>query len=142
MSVVSEHSVYLDTNAIIGIVELGERLTAGQKAFVGKMAAGAVEAVTSEVALAECLVKPIADRNAADVAAFMSFLSGEAQVAVEPVTRHVLLAAAEIRAETGMRLADAIHMATAKLAGAKRFVTNDRRIKPAEGVTIAIWDQV
>lgn len=137
-----ENSVYLDTNAIIGIVELGERLTAGQKALVGKMAAGAVEAVTSEVALAECLVKPIADRNAGNVAAFMAFLSGEAQVAVEPVTRHVLLAAAEIRANTGMRLADAIHMATAKLAGAQRFVTNDRRIKPAEGVTIAIWDTV
>jgi len=45
-----------------------------------------------------------------------------------PVSRDVLIAAARLRAETGLKLPDAIHAATAQFTGCDQFLTNDTHV--------------
>jgi predicted nucleic acid-binding protein len=101
-----------------------------------------IEAVTSEFTLAECLVKPFADKDIFAVERYNSFLSEQSGFPVIPVTRQILLSAAQLRAETGLKLPDAIHVATAKWAGCIAFVTGDRRIKHGNSMRVVLWDQL
>jgi len=46
-----------------------------------------------------------------------------------PLTADIAVDAGVLRGRTGWSLADAIHLATARQAGATVFVTNDRRVR-------------
>lgn len=62
----------------------------------------------------------------------------------EPVTREILVAAAEIRAEYHQRLKlpDAIHLASAQLHGCETVLTNDRQLKVFQGIDIVLIDDL
>jgi predicted nucleic acid-binding protein len=48
---------------------------------------------------------------------------------VVPVTIEIAVEAGFVRGRTSLTLADAIHLAMARQAGASAFVTNDRRLR-------------
>lgn len=133
---------YLDTNVVIAIVEAKTALTPGQMAFVEGVDTHHTKAVTSELTLAECLVKPMSDRNADAIAAYLAVLDGRPEFAVLPISRAILIEAARLRGETGTRLPDAIHLATALAAGCRVFVTNDRGIRVAAKIRIQWWNEL
>lgn len=133
---------YVDTNVVIAIIESSGALTPGQAAFIDDVDRGRNTAVTSELTLAECLVKPMADRNLETVAAYLAFLDGRPQLPVMPVSRAILLEAARLRAESGIKLPDAIHIATASAVNCDVFLTNDRRVKAYVGIKIQWWDEL
>tara|TARA_R110002020_G_scaffold50818_3_gene143858 strand:+ start:5786 stop:6220 length:435 start_codon:yes stop_codon:yes gene_type:complete len=135
--------VYLDTNALIGILEKAEELNEAQDLLVEEINTGDLEAVTSELALAECLVKPIADRDETLIRDYMWLLATDSKfLRVMPVTRDVILEAARVRAGSGIKLPDAIHLATAKMAGCNAFVSNDRRLATATAMTFKLWSEM
>lgn len=101
-----------------------------------------IEVVTSEITLAECLVKPLADKNIFAVETYMALLGEQPGLPVIPISRPILLSAAQLRAETRLKLPDAIHVATAKWADCSAFITNDRRIKEDDGMRVILWDQL
>jgi predicted nucleic acid-binding protein len=49
---------------------------------------------------------------------------------VVPATAEIAADAGVVRGRTGLTLADALHVATARAAGASILITNDRRIRP------------
>jgi predicted nucleic acid-binding protein len=98
-----------------------------------------VLAVTSELALAECLVKPMVEHNQAAAAAFQEFFTDGGTLAVVPISREILIRAAELRANTRMPLPDAIHVATAEITACTIFISGDRRIKVPAGIRLAKW---
>ena len=53
-----------------------------------------------------------------------------------PISRAVLVRAAELRAQYGVKTPNALHLATALLRNCGVFVTNDRRIPDIEGIQI------
>jgi predicted nucleic acid-binding protein len=143
LSVAEATRTYLDTNALIAILEKEGALDERQRAFVNEVDAGDVEGVTSELTLAECLVKPIADRDEALVRAYLSLLGADsAFLRVAGVSRPVLLEAARIRAGTGVKLPDAIHVATAHVSGCAVFVSNDRRLASACPMEFRLWSEM
>lgn len=97
---------------------------------------------TSEITLAECLVKPFADKDIFAVETYMTLLGGQPDLPVIPISRQILLSAAQLRAETKLKLPDAIHVATAKWAECSAFITNDRGIKHDDGLRVIIWDKL
>ena len=120
--------VYLDANILIYLTE-GETV---QKAALRPLMAGfeaaAARIVTSDLSFTEVLVQPIRQRDQTLIEAYERLLT----VLVEalPVSRQVLWLAAKLRAASpAQRTPDAIHVATATLAGADVFVTGDRGIK-------------
>ena len=127
--------VYLDTNIFIYALE-------GHAAFASVLAElfqsidqGELQAATSELTLAETLVKPFLDGSAERQQAYQQALQSSAGLMLVPVSRAVLVEAARLRAAHGFRLPDAIHVATARLSACATFLSNDKRLRPA-GLTV------
>ena len=133
---------YLDTNVVISVIEAAGRLAETQTRFIAGIDGASVEAVTSELTLAECLVKPFADKNAAAVEAYLLFLNGRRNFPVVPINRNILTVAARLRTELGVKLPDAIHIATAEAAKCGVFLTNDRGIRLPEGMKLKLWSEL
>lgn len=100
---------------------------------------GQIEAVASELVLLELLVAPL-KKGAQDVADEIEMtLLHFPHLQLAPVTRAVLLRAAEIRARYGLRTPDAVMVATAIESGATLSVTNDsawRKVREIEVVLL------
>jgi predicted nucleic acid-binding protein len=88
---------------------------------------GGVAGVGSVLLLPEVLAKPVRDCATEEVTALSGLLSRLDLRPVDPVTAEV---ATSLAAAHGLRAADAVHLATALVAGADRFLTNSRRDFP------------
>jgi predicted nucleic acid-binding protein len=128
--------VYLDTNIFIYALEGYPAFRPILTTLFNALDRGELTAVTSELTLAEALVKPLLDRHAERQAAYLQVLQPSPSLHLAPVSREVLLAAARLRAETGLKLPDAIHAATAQLTGCDQFLTNDARLTSLPGLAI------
>ena len=122
---------YLDTNVVISSSKRPRAFGQAQRRFVERIDASEIAATTSELTLAECLVKPLADKDLAAVEAYLTFLDWATAFPVVPVTRGILLDAARLRATSTLKLPDAIYIATAHTAGCTEFLTNDRQSSAA-----------
>ena len=120
--------VYLDTNIFIYALEGYSAFRPVLTTLFEALDQKALTAVTSELTLAEALVKPLLDQHAEREAAYLQLLQSTASLMVVPVSREVLIAAAHLRAESNLKLPDAIHVATAQLTACTYFLTNDSRI--------------
>lgn len=88
---------------------------------------GAVAGVGSLLLLPEVLSKPMRDGRADEIGALFGLLSRLELRAVDPTTAEV---ATSLAATHRLRAADAVHLATAVVAGADRFITNNRKDFP------------
>ena len=80
--------------------------------------------VGSVLLLPEVLAKPMRDGSAEELAALAGLLGRLELRTVDPVTAEV---ATTLAGSYRLRAADAVHLATAVVAGADRFITNNRR---------------
>ena len=130
--------VYLDTNIIIYAVEGYETHAARIKFVLRGMTTGEITAVTSDLTVAEVLVKPKRDANRALEDAYQQFLLPTKSFRNSPVSRQILEAAAGIRAQSALKLPDAIHFASAIDQGCDSFLTNDDRFKSMTGIKVVL----
>jgi predicted nucleic acid-binding protein len=134
---------YLDANIIIYAIERPLAQSAAQHALLKALDRGTILACTSELSLAECLVAPIARNSAELIDLYTEFVSNQRpHFQTIPVSRSILLAAADLRAMTRSTLADSIHVATALLIGATRVVTNDKKMRLPPGVAKLTWEEL
>jgi predicted nucleic acid-binding protein len=121
--------IYVDANVFILFAEnaagYGEVL---RELFRG-IDGGAWELVTSELTFAEILVRPLQSQNAILIAAYETILTGRPGFTRLPVDLATLRMSAQLRAEHGHRLADAIHFASALLTGCSFLITEDKRMR-------------
>lgn len=133
--------IYLDTNiwiyALEGYPSFIQFLT---ELFIG-IDQGSLNAVTSELTLAEVLVKPLMDQNLQRQNIYHQALQSSKSLEVVPVSREVLLKAAELRAECNLKLPDAIHAATALQTKCFNFLTNDKRFQTVAELRVILLSQ-
>lgn len=99
---------------------------------------GHVAAVVSELVLLELLVAPL-KKGAQDVADEIELtLLHFPHLQLAPVTRGVLVRAAEIRARYGLRTPDSIMIATAIESEATLAVTNDDAWRKVEEIKVVL----
>lgn len=129
--------VYLDANVFIMAFEQAGARSDHAWWILDAVEGGEIMGVTSEITLAEILVKPL-ERSATDLAsAYDRMIVSGPNFEVLPVRRDILAAAAGIRAgRQSVRLPDAIHVASAVAMDCRFFVTDDRRIKMPDGVKL------
>ncbi len=130
--------VYLDTNIFIEIFEgrgrLSELLTRLLTAVENE---DRQRLVTSQLALAELLVKPIALQREDLISVYDNWTISNTYLEVVPVVRELLKDAAALRAnDKSLKLPDAIHLTTAIGTQCRYFLTRDKRIKGQYGVEI------
>lgn len=128
--------IYLDTNIFIYALEGYSVFRPTLTALFESLDRQELTAVTSELTLAEALVKPLLDRHTEREAAYLQVLQSSSSLLVVPVSRAVLIAAARLRAEADLKLPDAIHVASAQLSTCSTFLTNDARIPSVPRLTI------
>lgn len=118
-------TVYLDTNPLIYLTEGSPAFKERISGLFAKLHEARARLITSELALTETLVHPLRKDDAQLVAAYDRLF--RELVNPLPVSREVLLLAAKLRAQSPkLRTPDAIHIATAVLAKAYAFVSNDK----------------
>lgn len=142
MTALQGDRIYLDTNIWIYALE-------GFPAFVQDLTMlfqaidqGTLTAVTSELSLAEVLVKPIQNQNTNQQVIYKQAISSTQDLSVVPVGREVLITAAQLRATTSIKLPDAVHAATAIASQCSTFLTNDQRFQAVPGLQVVLLSQV
>jgi len=134
--------IYLDANIIIYAVEGFIDYANNIQALLMAMDNAEMVAVTSELTLAETLVKPLKDGKTKIQQAYRDFLQTTAVFEVIPISREILESAASLRATTLFKLPDAIHYATAQQQSCDTFLTNDLRLKTAGVANIKFISEI
>lgn len=117
--------VYFDANIIIYLVEGFAPFLDQLRALSTALNTGEILAITSELTLAEVLVKPLKDQLSAIQQAYKIFLTPTPALNVVAIHYAILEEAAQLRATTKLKLPDAIHLATARQQQCDSFLTND-----------------
>jgi predicted nucleic acid-binding protein len=92
--------------------------------------------VTSALTLLEILVVPYRTGNRQLAERYERLLTRSRGVQIVDLTRDHLRAAAQLRAVTGIKTPDALHLASALAMGCRTFVTNDRRLPSLPGLKV------
>jgi predicted nucleic acid-binding protein len=139
---ISGRDIYFDTNIFIYIFEgFSEYSQILQPVFTA-IDQDRFTAYTSELTLAELLVKPLLDGNQQLVDVYFKILPAIQGLSLLPVARDVLVNAARLRAQHGAQvgLPDAIHLATAAGQGCSCFLTNDKRLRNRYEMSVIVLD--
>lgn len=121
--------LYLDANVVIYASEGPNRWSALLDELLEAIDGGVVTAVTSELTLAEVLVKPIEAEAADVIAGYERMLDPTSPIIVVPVTREILWGMAQLRARLRLKPMDAIHVATALAMGCDYVLSEDARLR-------------
>ncbi|MFN8520398.1 MAG: PIN domain-containing protein [Chloroflexota bacterium] len=131
----------IDSNVLIYLFEAAGREADAAQALIDGLDEGLAEGVVSAIVLTEVLAHPACRGDGAVVERYARELRSLPNVRVVPVGDEIAIDAAWGRA-SGRDLGDAIHMATARKAGATCFVTNDRRITGRAGVEAVLLSDI
>lgn len=129
--------VCLDTNLVIYLVEANPVWTPKATARLVTLRATGEEIAVSDAARLECLAKPYATGNAADLASYQSFFASP-QVKMLPVTAAAWERAARIGAAFNLKPLDSVHLATAIEHGCGLFLTNDAKLARCTDISVEV----
>jgi predicted nucleic acid-binding protein len=124
--------LYLDANIFIAIFEKQDEISIRLRSMLRQtQPVMPTSLVTSGLTLAETLVEPYRKRNYTLIRSYENWSVTNNILEVGPVDSDVLHVAAVLRAENsgGLKLPDAIHLATAFLFGCSHFLTGDMRLR-------------
>jgi predicted nucleic acid-binding protein len=131
----AQHRVYLDANVFVAAFEHIGAHSDHAWWIIRAIESGEIAAGTSEITLAEVLVKPF-EVGATDLAdGYERMIVSGSNFEVLPVRRDILVGAAALRARrTSTRLPDAVHIATAQALSCRFFISDDRRLPMPDGI--------
>ncbi len=122
---------YFDANIFIYAIEGFTGYETLLETLLQKVQDKAIRAITSELTLAEVLVKPMQLRANNVIELYETMLSYDSPIETIPVSRAraIWRHSAELRTELKMALPDAVHVATALYAGCSFFLTEDKNLR-------------
>ena len=131
----TQRRVYLDANVFVAAFEHVGAHSDHAWWIIRAIESGDIAAGTSEITLAEVLVKPF-EVGATDLAdGYERMMVSGSNFEVLPVRRDILVGAASLRARrTSIRLPDAVHIATAQALSCGFFISDDRRLPMPDGM--------
>jgi predicted nucleic acid-binding protein len=127
-------TVYFDTNIFIYVLNVSVQYAQPCLDLLQACANRTLRGTTGDVTLAELLVKPLQLNDAAGVAAVRELLIEDGAITLISHGRKVFEQAAVLRARHGLKMVDALQLATAIDAGAQCFVSNDRQFPVLPGI--------
>jgi len=127
--------VYLDANVFVAAFEHMGAHSDHAWWIIRAIETGEIAAGTSELTLAEVLVKPLELGASELVAGYEKMMVSDSNFEVLPVRRDILVNAAALRARRiSIRLPDAVHIATAEALSCGFFISDDRRLPMPDGI--------
>jgi predicted nucleic acid-binding protein len=130
----SSQRIYLDTNVFIALIESPPERYPSLFNLM-KNAGDVFQAFTGEITFGELLVKPYSE-NEALAQTYMELLTTASRLHVAPIDRGIFIRAAQLRSQRkGLKLPDAVHIATAEHLGCGIFLSQDKAIVPNAPMT-------
>ena len=120
--------VWLDTSIFIYHIEANPTYAPLTKTAFESMEKGTFKGVTSAITLMELTVLPWRMRHENAAREYEAVLVNFPNLSIVDIDRHVARLAAKLRADYNISPADALQVAASLLAGAKAFLTNDKRL--------------
>jgi len=120
--------IAIDANAFIYLFESPGLLARATGAILDAAELGRVTVVVSTMVLAEIAVGPVAVRDETLVERYADAIRGARGVHLVPLTADIAVDVGIIRGRHRVQIPDAVHLATARHAGATAIVTNDERM--------------
>jgi predicted nucleic acid-binding protein len=127
--------IALDSNVLIHLLEGSGPLADAAEAIVDGIEAGVAAGVLASIGLTEVLTRPATLGETSLVERYVDELRAIPNLRIVPLDAETAIDAAWGRSG-GRDLGDAIHVATARRAGATCFVTNDVRVRGRAGVKV------
>ena len=118
--------VGLDTVVFIYFIEEHVQFLPVLEPLFKEVDGGRRELVTSALTLLEVLVVPYRSGDLLLAGRYEALLTQSRGVRVAEISRDHLRAAAQLRAETGVKTPDSLQLVAALAAGCSTFLTNDR----------------
>lgn len=134
--------VYIDANVFIYAVEGFKKYAKLCPEILQSIEDMKIQAVTSELTLAEVLVKPLQQEKPDVVAIYEDLIQSQFRLDVVPISRDILVTAAKHRAITSCRLPDAIHIATAIVKNSAILLTADKSMKAPGPLRVVTLDEL
>lgn len=132
----------VDTNVLVYLLEDAAPFAAASQALMDAVEARQVSAVLASIGLAELVTGPARLGDGALVERYADELRSMTGLRIEPLSADIAVGAAIIRGSRGTGLPDAIHLATARAAGATAFVTNDRSLRGSTKLEVIYLDDL
>lgn len=121
--------IALDTNLFIYVFEQHSEFGEKAKVILEQIENGFVTAVASSISLTEILVKPIREGNLTLENQYKLLFSHFPNLTILPIDNVVAERAAYLRGKYNIKTPDALIMATAIVANADLFISNDQRLE-------------
>lgn len=131
------HRVFLDSAPVIYHVQAHPSFFGRTSLIFQRIDDGKVEAVTSVITLAECLVLPMRRNDTILADRFRERIVGGCNTKMTGVD-DVAEKAAELRARYNVSLIDAMQLACARAEGCDGFLTNDRRLARVVDLSVLV----
>jgi predicted nucleic acid-binding protein len=129
--------VFLDANPVIYLIEQPADLGPKATARVAQLLAGGERLAVSDLVRMECQVGPLKANDAVLLAKYATFFASP-DVDVLPISPAVCDRAARIRAQSGFKPLDSLHLAAAAEHGCNLFLTRDAHLKRFPDVPVEI----
>jgi predicted nucleic acid-binding protein len=136
--------VYVDTNVFVYAMETDGSQGLRARRVLHQLECGDIEAVTSEITLAEALRGGITGLSSDAFRSYVELIAPGGDLIIVPITRDILIAAAVLTTDRKIDLPDAIHVSTALSAQCDVFLSDDRRLPVPAGLqkrSLADWIQ-
>jgi predicted nucleic acid-binding protein len=134
--------VYLDANVFIYFLERHAEFIDAVTPVFEAAYAGRLVAVTGQVGVAEVMVGPYRTRDAEIIRGTTEFFETRNLFEIRAHGTRDFDDAARLRADIGLPLVDALHLATARRAQCEYFLTNDSRMPDIPGLTVIQVDSL
>jgi predicted nucleic acid-binding protein len=130
------NKVFLDTSPVVYYVEAVPAFAEVAKGIFTLIGEGQMQGVVSPVTLAECVTLPIRLGQVELRQRFTDLLTATEGILLVNIDAVIAQEAAELRIQYGLKLPDALQVATAIAAGCEAFLTNDVALKRVKELRI------
>jgi predicted nucleic acid-binding protein len=134
--------VGLDTAPLIYFIEKHSIYLPLVSPFFLAVERGEIQAVTSTLTLTEVLVHPYKHGNLSLGRQFSRILLHSSNLKTLPVSAEIAANAARLRVVYGLKIPDAIQLATAQLNSATAFLSNDAELAAVPGLEVVLLDRL
>ena len=132
----------IETAPFIYFVEQHPTYVDRMRAIFHQVNSGTPQVVTSVITLTEVLVMPIQTGHVQYQQEYREMLLNTAHITTISVSSAIADRAASLRVQYGLRIPDALHVATAVISGCDAFLTNDFGLKRVQDVRVLVLDEL
>jgi predicted nucleic acid-binding protein len=129
--------IYADTNVVIRLLEGDAATRAPLEARLLPLRGTGRFLLTSRLTRLECRVKPLRVGDTALLALYDAFFVS-AEVEMLELSAPVIEKATDLRAALNVKTPDALHLASAIVAGATAFLTGDRSLTRCTEIVVEV----